>query len=108
MFELLEKTVLTGLGLVSLSQKKAEELLDELKQKYRVSEEEGKAFLEKLQRMAKESRDSMGEVAEAEVRKAIHRTGMVSRVEFDRLQQRVDELENLVKDTQTAKVYPVP
>jgi polyhydroxyalkanoate synthesis regulator phasin len=93
MFELFEKAVLTGLGFLSLSQKKAEEFLDELKEKYKVSEEEGKAFLEKMQGMAQESRERIMEMAETEVKKVIDKLGIVSREEFDRLQKRVDALE---------------
>ena len=93
MFELIEKAVLTGLGAISLTQKKAEEILTELKEKYKVSEEEGKAFLDKIQGMAKEGRERIGEIAETEVKKVIDRIGLVPRDEFDRLQKRVDELE---------------
>jgi polyhydroxyalkanoate synthesis regulator phasin len=94
MFDLFEKAALTGLGFLSLSQKKAEELLNELKEKYKVSEEEGKAFLDKMQGMAKESRERITEIAENEVKKAMDRVGLVSREEFDRLQKRVDALES--------------
>lgn len=100
MFDLFEKAVLTGLGFLSLSQKKAEEFLDELKEKYKVSEEEGKAFLEKMQGIAKESREKVTEMAEAEVKKAIDRLGLVSREEFDRLQKRVEELESPRKNVE--------
>jgi polyhydroxyalkanoate synthesis regulator phasin len=93
MFELIEKAVLTGLGAISLTQKKAEEIITELKEKYKVSEEEGKAFLDKIQGMAKEGRERVGEIAETEVKKVIDRMGLVPRDEFDRLQKRVDELE---------------
>lgn len=93
MFELVEKAVLTGLGFVSLSQKKGEELLAEMKEKYKMSEEEGKAFLEKIQGLAKENRDKIVELSEAEVRKVIDKFGMVSREEFDRLEKRVAALE---------------
>ena len=93
MLELLEKTFLTGLGVLSLSQKKAEEFLDELKEKYKVSEEEGKAFLDKMQGIAKESREKVTELAEAEVRKALEKFGLVSREEFIQLQKRVEALE---------------
>ncbi len=93
MFELLEKTVLTGLGVLSITQKKAEEIIAELKERYKMSEDEGKAFLEKLQGMAKEGRERIGEIAETEVKKVIERIGLVPREEFDRLQKRVDELE---------------
>lgn len=94
MFEMLEKAFLTGLGAIALSQKKAEEVLTDLKDKYKMSEEEGKAFLEKVQGIAKEGRARIEEMAEAEVKKAMERMGMVSRDEFERLQRRVAQLEN--------------
>ena len=100
MFELFEKTVLTGLGILSLSQKKAEELLKEVQERYKVSEEEGKAFLEKMQGMAKESRERIAEIAETEVKKVIDKLGLVSRDEFDRLQKRVEALEGLGKQSE--------
>ena len=97
MFELLEKIFLTGLGAVSLSQKKAEELLAELKEKYKMSEEEGRNFLEKAQTMAREGKDRLSEAAETEVKKVMERMGCVSRDEFDRLRKRVEELEERLK-----------
>ena len=98
MFELLEKAFLTGLGAIALSQKKAEEVLTDLKDKYKMSEEEGKAFLEKVQGIAKEGRARVEEMAEAEVKKAMERMGMVSREEFERLQRRVAQLESRLTD----------
>ena len=56
MTNLLEKTLLTALGAATLSQKKAEELIQELRQKFNVTEEEGKAFLGKVQDLAREER----------------------------------------------------
>lgn len=93
MFELFEKAVLTGIGALSLTQKKGEELLHELKEKYRFSEEEGKAFLEKIQSTAKETREKITEAAETEVKKAVERIGLVPKSDFDKLQQRIDALE---------------
>ena len=88
MFELFEKAVLTGLGALSLTQKKAEEIITELKEKYKLSEEEGKAFLDKVQGMAKEGRERVAEIAETEVKKVIERVGLVPRDEFERLQKK--------------------
>jgi len=99
MFEIFEKTVLTGFGFLSLSQKKAEELLKDLQERYKVSEEEGKAFLEKMQGMAKESREKISEIAESEVKRVTDKLGLVSREEFDRLQKRVEQLENMKNDS---------
>jgi len=93
MFELFEKAVLTGIGALSLTQKKGEELLADLKEKYKFSEEEGKAFLEKIQGVAKETREKIAEAAEAEVKRTVERIGLVSKADFDALQQRLEELE---------------
>ena len=93
MFELFEKAVLTGIGALSLTQKKGEELLADLKEKYKFSEEEGKAFIEKIQGAAKETREKITEAAEVEVKKTVDRIGLVAKSDFDALQQRFDELE---------------
>ena len=93
MFELFEKAVLTGIGALSLTQKKGEEILADLKEKYKFSEEEGKAFLDKLQGMAKETRDKISEAAEVEVKKAVERVGLVPKSDYDALLQRVEEIE---------------
>ena len=106
MFELFEKAMLTGLGAVSLSQKKAEELLTELQEKYRVSEDEGKQFLDRMQSMAKEGRSKVSEMAEAEVQKVVDRIGLVSREEFDRLRKRVAQLEARLQDTEDGSDLP--
>lgn len=100
MFELLEKAILTGVGAISLSQKMAEDFLKEMKEKYKVSEEEGKAFMEKMQGMAKEGRERVAEMADTEVKKAMERLGLVPREEFDRLQRRVEELERRLPATE--------
>ena len=93
MFELFEKAVLTGIGALSLTQKKGEELLTDLKDKYKFSEEEGKAFLEKIQGAARETREKITEAAETEVKKAVERIGLVPRSDYDALLKRVEELE---------------
>ena len=100
MFELLEKAVMTGLGAAALTQKKAEELVAEMKEKYKLSEEEGKAFLDKLQGAAKESRERITEITENEVKKVIERIGLVPRDEFDRLKRRVEALEQQLNETE--------
>ncbi len=94
MFELFEKAVMTGIGALSLTQKKGEELLADLKEKYKCSEEEGKAFIDKIQGAAKETREKIAEAAEAEVKKTVERIGLVPKAEYDLLKQRVEELEN--------------
>jgi len=93
MLELLEKAALTALGAASLTQKKGEEMVQELKARYRMSEEEGRAFLDRIQDIARAGRERTSEIAEAEVKRALDRMGMVSREDFERLERRVKALE---------------
>jgi polyhydroxyalkanoate synthesis regulator phasin len=94
MLELLEKTVMTAIGVAAITQKKAEDLVAELKDRYKLSEEEGKNLVDKIQSIAKESKEKVREMAEVEVQKVVDRLGLVSREEFDRLAKRVQELES--------------
>ncbi|GFO61863.1 hypothetical protein GMST_41880 [Geomonas silvestris] len=93
MLELLEKAALTALGAASLTQKKGEELMQELKTRYKMSEEEGRAFIDRIQDLAQAGSQRTSEIVEAEVRQVMERMGMVSREDFERLERRVRALE---------------
>lgn len=94
MLEVLEKTVMMAIGVAAITQKKAEELVAEMKDTYKVSEDEGKLFVDRIQAIAVESREKVREMAEIETRKVMERIGVVPRDEFDRLVKRVQELES--------------
>ncbi|MCF6237833.1 MAG: phasin family protein [Candidatus Marinimicrobia bacterium] len=97
MIELFEKTLLTAVGAMTLTQKKAEELLSELREKLNISEEEGKDFLKKIQEAAVQSQEKMQEQAREEVKKACERMGVVTNKEFDKLKKKVAQLEKKLK-----------
>ena len=98
MLEILEKVAMTVLGAAAITQKKAEELVADVQDKCKMSEDEGKQFIDRLQTLAKESRDKIREAAETEVRKVVESLGLVSRDEFERLTKRVLELESKQND----------
>lgn len=98
MLEMLEKAVMTTIGVAVITQKKAEELAAEMKERFKLSEDEGKSLVDRLQTIATENREKVREMAEAEVQKVIDRLGLVTREEFDRLAKRVQELESRGND----------
>lgn len=98
MLEMLEKAVMTTIGVAVITQKKAEELAAEMKERFKLSEDEGKSLFDRLQTIAAENREKVREMAEAEVQKVIDRLGLVTREEFDRLAKRVQELESRGND----------
>ena len=93
MLDLIEKVVMTTIGVAAITQKKAEELVAEMKDRYKLSEDEGKNLVERIQTMARENREKVREMAEAEVQKVVERLGLVSVDELERLKKRVQELE---------------
>ena len=97
MLDIIEKTLLAGIGVVSLTQKKAEELIDDLKEKLNLSEDEGKKLLEKLTDAAKENQQRLEDLARDEVKKACDRIGVVTEEEFSALKKKVADLEKQLK-----------
>lgn len=98
MLELLEKAVMTAIGTVAITQKKGEELVAEMKDKFKMSEDEGKNFVDRIQSIAKDSREKVQQMAEIEVQKVVDRLGLVTREEYDRLVKRVQDLESRNSD----------
>jgi len=98
MLELFEKAVMTTIGVAVITQKKAEDLVVEMKDRFKLSEDEGKQLMDRIQAIAQETREKVKEVAEDEVKKVVDRLGIISREEFDRLVKRVQELESRCKE----------
>lgn len=94
MLELLEKAVKTTIGIAAITQQKAEELVTEMKERYKLSEDEGKHLLDRIQAIVKEGQEKATEMAEVEVKKVVDRLGLVSREELERLAKRVQDLES--------------
>lgn len=101
MLEIVEKTLLAGIGALALTQKKAEELIDDLKERMNLSEEEGKKLLEKLRSAAKDNQEKLEGLAQDEVRKACERVGVVTVEDFEKLQRKVSQLEKQLKSQAT-------
>ncbi len=99
MIDMIEKTVLAGIGALALSQKKAEELVEEMKAKLNISEEEGRSLLENLKAAVEENRQKLEDIAREEVEKNLSRIGIVSKRDFDALKKKVATLEKRLKGT---------
>ena len=97
MIELLEKSLLTAVGAMTLTQKKTEELLQEMREKLNLSEEEGRTFLKKIEEAATQNQEKLQELAQAEVKKTCERMGVVTAEEFDKLKKKVNQLEKKLK-----------
>jgi polyhydroxyalkanoate synthesis regulator phasin len=94
MLDFLEKSVMSAIGAAAITQKKAEELVAEIKDKYKLSEDEGKQLVDRIQSIVRDSKDKIRELAELEVQKVVDHLGLVSREEYESLVKRVHDLES--------------
>lgn len=97
MNDLIEKTLMAGIGALALSQKKAEELVGELQRHFNLSEEKGQELLDKIKETVSGQQQRLEEVAREELEKSVTRFGLVNKEEFDQLVKRIEELEKRLK-----------
>ncbi|MDK2849168.1 MAG: hypothetical protein PWP34_2521 [Desulfuromonadales bacterium] len=108
MIDFIEKSLLTGLGALALTQKKAEELACELKRQFNLSEEKGQELLKVLSDTARNNQLKLEEIAREEVHKICADLGLVSKEELSHLAKKVRELEKELKKMRIAAEDDAP
>jgi polyhydroxyalkanoate synthesis regulator phasin len=99
MLELLKKTMLTGIGLALKTRDEVEDLARDWASTQKMSEEEGRKFLEDLMKRYDTSMDKLEEQVENTVKTVLRKTAVVTKDEFDALKQEV----TLIRETLRAK-----
>jgi len=92
MIDLIKKTLLTGVGLAVMTKEKVEELGKELVSQAKLSEHEGKEFVDSLLKQSDTARKEFETRINAAVQKAVSGLNLASRDEVARLSAKVEEL----------------
>ena len=92
MFDLIKKTLLTGVGLAVMTKDKVEELGKDLASQARLSENEGKEFVDHLLKQSENARKEFETRVSAAVQKAVSGLNLASKDEVTRLSAKVEEL----------------
>jgi polyhydroxyalkanoate synthesis regulator phasin len=92
MIDLIKKTLLTGVGLAVMTKEKVEELGRDLASQAKLSENEGREFVDSLVKQSETARDEFEARVGATVKRAVEGLSLVHKDEFAKLQARVDEL----------------
>jgi polyhydroxyalkanoate synthesis regulator phasin len=92
MFELIKKTLLTGVGLAVMTKDKVEELGKELASQAKLSEHEGKDFVDHLLKQSDTARKDFESRLNSAVQKAVSGLNLASKDEVARLSAKVEEL----------------
>ena len=92
MIELIKKAVLTGVGVVSLTKDKVEDLGRELIAKGKMSEEEGEKFIQEMLSRAEESRETVKNQTESLVQSTIAKMKLARGEDIDSLKKEIERL----------------
>jgi len=98
MLDLFKKAALLGMGMVSLTEEKMKELVDDLEKKGEVSGKEGRELLDKLMSKVDGDRKSGEEKLKDILATSLSKVNIATKEEIDALEKKVSRLEKRVAE----------
>lgn len=92
MLDIIKRTLLTGVGLAVMTRDKVEELGKELVEQAKLSESEGKEFVDNLMTQSENARKDFETRINTAVQKAVSTLNLASKDEVAKLSAKVEEL----------------
>ena len=92
MFEAMNKLMLSGLGLLSVTQERAEKIFDELVQRGQAEKSQRGRFVEDLTGTAERARKEFQDILARQVREALERMNLPTRDDLLRVEAKLDQL----------------
>ena len=105
MFDLMKKSLLTGIGLALKTKDEVEDLARKLTKKSKMTEKEGQKFISDLNKRYEESRKKLEKNIEATVKKILKKADLVTADQLKALQKEIRELKQAVSES-TSKTQP--
>ena len=103
MLELIKESMLAGIGLVLKTKDEVEKLAKELIEKGKMSEKEGKNFLEAIREKSDDARNKLEKRVEKIVKEILKKVDVASRDELLALKKEIRELKKAIsKETDTS------
>ena len=93
MFELIKKTMLTGVGMAVMTKDKVEELARELAKEGNIPEKEGKELVDELLKKSEQAKKDLETNMEGIVQKVLGKLNLVTKEDLTRLEERIKHLE---------------
>ena len=95
MFDLLKKTILTGIGIASMTKEKIEKLGKKISEESKLSAEEGKKFVNDLLKQSEKARENLEAQVQKLVKITLGKLDIPTHEDLNRLEKRIKKLENL-------------
>ena len=96
MFDLIKKTLLTGVGLAVMSKERAEAMARDIAEAAKLSTEKGQEFVDEVVGRSEKMRKELEETVQRIVNESLKRTELPTRDDLAQLRARIDKLERTV------------
>ncbi|MDA8141292.1 MAG: hypothetical protein M0036_21835 [Desulfobacteraceae bacterium] len=101
MFDLMKKSLLTGIGLALKTKDEMEDLIKELQNKGEMSETEGRKFLDEAREHYEEAQEKLERRIEKTVKEFLKKTNIVTTDELKDLKKEIRELKSIINTLTT-------
>ena len=98
MFDLIKKTMLTGVGLALKTKDEVENLAEDLIKQGKLSETEGRKFLEELRDKYEDSQKKLEKRVEKTVKELLKKANLVTSDELNALKKEIRELKKAISE----------
>lgn len=95
--DLISKTILFGLGALSVTKEKAEELVDMLVKKGEVTREEAQNIVDDFVKKGKQEREMFQDTIRNELDKVMNEVNLATKEDLTKLEEKIDELKRLLE-----------
>jgi len=92
MFETLDKMMLAGLGALSISREKAEQLFDEYVNRGQAEKSKKSGFVKEVMDTAEKTRSSLEELISKQLSETLGRLNLATKEDIKRIEEKLDEL----------------
>ena len=89
---IIERSLLTGIGLLSVTREKAHEIVDDLVQRGEVQRDEAKDMVDRLTKRGEAERKSLRKLIRDEVAKGLDGLDLVTKKDIQNLAKKIDTL----------------
>jgi polyhydroxyalkanoate synthesis regulator phasin len=96
MFDLMKKSMLTGIGLALKTWDEVEEMVQDIQKKSEMSESEGRKFLDEARERYEEAQGKLEKRVETTVNDLLKKTNLVTADELKEIKKEIRELKSVI------------
>ena len=100
MIDLVKKAMFTGLGVMSLTKEKVEEIAKDFVEKGQLSEQEGRTLVKEMLEKSEESKNEIKKQIDTAVKAALSQMDIASKTDLEAVRTEIEQLRNALNKEQ--------